>query len=65
MQEERTKNRVDKSATAMVEAYPGLTTLNLTKKSGFAEVRLRDKREEKTFGLDVLKSFKPPVVQKE
>lgn len=65
MQEERTKNRVDKSATAMVEAYPGLTTLNLTKKSGFAEVRLRDKREEKTFGLDVLKSFKPPVVKKE
>lgn len=65
MQEERTKNRVDKSATAMVEAYPGLTTLNLTKKSGFAEVRLRDKRDEKTFGLDVLQSFKPPVVKKE
>ena len=65
MQEERTKNRVDQSATAMVEAYPGLTTLNLTKKSGFSEVRLRDKREEKTFGLDVLRSFKPPVVKKE
>jgi hypothetical protein len=64
MQEERTKNRVDKSAHAMVAAYPGLAKINLSKKSGFAEVRLRDQRDEKTFGLDVLKTFKPPVVSK-
>ena len=64
MQEERTKNRVDKSAHAMVNAYPGLAKINLSKKSGFAEVRLRDQRDEKTFGLDVLKTFKPPVVSK-
>ena len=64
MQEDRTKNRVDKSAHAMVNAYPGLAKINLSKKSGFAEVRLRDQRDEKTFGLDVLKTFKPPVVSK-
>lgn len=62
MQEERTKNRVDTSARALITAYPGLATLNLSKKSGMTEVRLRDTREEKTFGLDVLKSFKAPKV---
>lgn len=61
MQEERTKNRVDKSARALVEAYPGLATLNLSKKSGMTEVRLRDKREDATFGLETLKSFTPPT----
>ena len=60
MQEERTKNRVDVSARALVNAYPGLATLNLTKKSGLTEVRLRDKRESPKFGLDVLRSFKAP-----
>lgn len=60
MQEERTKNRVDVSARALVDAYPGLATLNLTKKSGLTEVRLRDKRETPTFGLDVLRSFTAP-----
>jgi hypothetical protein len=60
MQEERTINRVDKSARALVDAYTGLATLNLSKKSGMTEVRLRDKREVKTFGADVLHSFTPP-----
>jgi hypothetical protein len=60
MQEERTKHRVDVSARALVDAYPGLATLNMTKKSGLTEVRLRDKRETPTFGLDVLRSFTAP-----
>jgi len=61
MQEERTKNRVDKSARALVDAYPGLASLNLSKKSGLTEVRLRDKRDEQTFGADVLRSFTAPT----
>ena len=44
----------------LVDAYTGLATLNLSKKSGMTEVRLRDKREVKTFGVDVLHSFTPP-----
>ena len=67
MQEERTKNRVDKSARAMVEAYPDFCSLNLTKKSGFAEVRLRDKREgdDRVFGPEVLKKYKAPHVTRD
>ena len=62
MQEERTLNRVDKSAKAIVDAYPDFATLNLTKKSGFSEVRLRDKREsdKRIFGPKVLAEFTPP-----
>ena len=60
MQETRTMNRIEASAKAMVAAFPDLVTLNLTKKSGIPEVRLRDKRETKVFGEDVLKSYKMP-----
>ena len=64
MQEERTKNRVTKSAEALHRAFPDLTKLNATKKSGFLELRLRDARteEKKKFGLETLKSYKMPSV---
>ena len=64
MQEERTKNRVTKSAEALHAAFPNLTKLNATKKSGYLELRMRDGREgdEKKFGLDVLKGYKMPQV---
>lgn len=44
MQVTRTEARITASAKALVAAYPQLCSLNLTKKSGHAEVRLRDKR---------------------
>jgi hypothetical protein len=64
MQEERTKNRVTKSAEALHAAFPNLTKLNATKKSGYLELRLRDgrKENEKKFGPDVLKEYKMPKV---
>ena len=64
MQEERTKNRVTKSAEALHRAFPDLTKLNATKKSGFLELRLRDARaeSEKKFGLETLKGYKMPSV---
>ena len=40
----RTDERIRASAEALVARYPGLATLNLSKKSGKAEVRLRDRR---------------------
>ena len=66
MQETRTMNRIDASAKAMVEAFPGLVKINLTKKSGMPEVRLRDSRPEgeRRFGPAVLKEFKMPHVEK-
>ena len=64
MQEERTKNRVTKSAEALHAAFPDLTKLNATKKSGYLELRLRDGRDEdkKKFGPDILKEYKMPKV---
>lgn len=41
----RTLNSIYDSAIYLTKQYPKLCTLNLGKKSGFAEVRLRDKRE--------------------
>ena len=66
MQEERTMNRIDASAKAMVTAFPDLVKINLTKKSGMPEVRLRDSRpeEERRFGPAVLKSYKLPNLTK-
>jgi hypothetical protein len=64
MQETRTMNRIEASAKAMVEAFPDLVSLNLTKKSGIPEVRLRDKRDERIFGEDVLKTYTMPSVKK-
>jgi hypothetical protein len=62
MQETRTLRRIDASARAMVRAFPDLVTLNLTKKSGMPEVRLRDSRPEadRRFGPDVLKEYTMP-----
>lgn len=40
----RTKERVLKSAIQLCERYPGLCTLNQSKRSGWAEVRLQDRR---------------------
>ena len=44
MQVERTKKRIHDSAVYLTDVYPELCTLNTTKKSGFTEVRLRDRR---------------------
>lgn len=59
MQEERTLKRVEESAKKMVALFPGLVKINLTKKSGMPEVRLRDSRvgDERTFGPKVLAGF--------
>ena len=47
MQEERTEERVTASAHALADRYPELCRLNLSKKSGHAELRLRDRRGKK------------------
>jgi len=62
MQEERTMTRIERSARAMVSAFPDLVKINLTKKSGMPEVRLRDSRPNPTFGEDVLKTYHMPKV---
>lgn len=66
MQEERTMSRIDGSARAMVAAFPDLVTLNLSKKSGMPEVRLRDKREEGNgpFGPAALAAYTMPSITK-
>jgi hypothetical protein len=65
MQEERTMNRIDASARAMVAAFPDLVKINLTKKSGMPEVRLRDSRpeDERSFGPSALKTYTLPSVK--
>jgi hypothetical protein len=65
MQEERTMGRIDASAKAMVAAFPDLVKINLTKKSGIPEVRLRDSRpeEERRFGESVLRSYTMPTAK--
>jgi hypothetical protein len=62
MQEDRTLKRIEASARAMVASFPDMATLNLTKKSGKAEVRLRDQRpeNEREFGTAALKKYKMP-----
>lgn len=53
MQVERTKQRIHDSAVYLTKQYPELCTLNLSKKSGFSEVRMRDKRKRDfTYELD-------------
>lgn len=47
MQVERTKKRIHDSAVYLTKVYPELCTLNTSKKSGFTEIRLRDRRENK------------------
>lgn len=46
MQVTRTPERVDWSARELARRYPDLCSLNLSKKSGWAEVRLRDRRPQ-------------------
>jgi len=48
MQEERTKERVEESARWIVKTYPDFAVLNPSKKSGYMEVKLKDKREKET-----------------
>jgi hypothetical protein len=66
MQEERTMNRIEGSAKAMVAAFPDLVKINLTKKSGMPEVRLRDARpeEDRSFGPATLSRYKMPRITK-
>lgn len=45
MQEDRTEARITESAKLLVARYPGLCSLNETKKSGHTEVRLKDRRK--------------------
>lgn len=45
MQVERTKKRIHDSAVYLTKVYPELCTLNTSKKSGFTEIRLHDKRK--------------------
>ena len=45
MQVERTKKRIHDSAVYLTKVYPELCSLNTSKKSGFTEIRLRDKRK--------------------
>ena len=47
MQINRTKDRIHKSAVYLTEKYPLLCTLNTSKKSGYTEVKLRDRRFKK------------------
>ena len=47
MQVERTKALELEGCYKLVEKYPNLCSLNLKKKSGFAEVRLKDKNKKK------------------
>lgn len=47
MQVERTKKRIHDSAVYLTKKYPKLCTLNTSKKSGFTEVRMYDKRNNK------------------
>jgi hypothetical protein len=46
LQLSRTPERVMIASRWLVATYPGLCKLNLTKKSGWAEVRLRDSRRK-------------------
>jgi len=64
MQEDRTLKRIEASARAMVTAFPDMAKLNLTKKSGKPEVRLRDQRPEESrrFGPEVLRSYTMPSI---
>jgi hypothetical protein len=39
-----TKERILESAKKLVETYPNLCKLNLSKKSGYAEIRMLDRR---------------------
>lgn len=52
MQVERTKKRIHDSAVYLTKEYPNLCTLNTGKKSGYTEVRLKDKRETKKEDLN-------------
>lgn len=66
MQETRTMSRISDSAAALVKAFPDLVKINLTKRSGMPEVRLRDSRpdDRRVFGKDVLDSYSMPHVSK-
>ena len=56
--------RIETSAKAMVEAFPDLVKINLTKKSGIPEVRLRDARTHRTHGPAVLDTYTLPNIKK-
>lgn len=66
MQETRTMKRIETSAKAMVSAFPDLVKINLTKKSGMPEVRLRDSRPEeaRVFGPKALEAYTMPHIAK-
>jgi hypothetical protein len=65
MQEDRTMNRIEASARAMVSSFPDLVKINLTKKSGKPEVRLHDSRpiDQRVFGASALTKYTMPTVK--
>ena len=54
MQSYRTEVTISEGAREMVRLFPDLATLNLSKKSGHAEVRLRDNRSDESPSLNLL-----------
>lgn len=54
MQEYRTPETISHGANEMVRLFPQLASLNLSKKSGHAEVRLKDNRNKQEDALDDL-----------
>ena len=59
MQIDRTYNRILESAKYLCKKYPYLCTLNLTKKSGYPEVRMKDNRNNNNnIKVKVIKSHK-------
>ena len=58
MQVERTKKRIHDSAVYLTKEYPQLCTLNTGKKSGYTEVRLRDRRENNNHSCGCSKKHK-------
>ena len=64
MQETRSFGRIEKSAKAMVRSFPEFVSLNMTKRSGMPELRLRDSRppEEREFGISILKKHSTPTI---
>ena len=64
MQINRTKNRIHDSAVYLTQKYPLLCTLNTKKKSGYTEIRLRDKRFSKGMKLDCKSLLKSKINNK-
>ena len=61
MQITRTQQRIEASAHAMAKAYTDLARLTIKKRG--VEVRLKDARATRTFGVEALAAYSPPRLQ--